>query len=82
MTVTLPAPTTKVDRMPASLAPDVVEPLPRFLDDLGGTEVGRLSTNPVTRAMALYELPGAGTRPPPVYVLGDDGVFRRLDSVA
>jgi len=82
-TTTFPSrPVTQVDRMPAKPAAGNNSPLPPSLDHLVGPDAVRLSTRPVSRAVALYEQPDTTKSPGTVYVLGDDGVVRRLDGVA
>jgi hypothetical protein len=70
------------DRIPETLTERTGVPLPRD-PDFGRSDIAGLSERPVARAVALYEpaVDTAGSAPGPVYVLGDDGAFRRLDVV-
>jgi hypothetical protein len=74
------APSAPVDRMPASLDARAGVALPRT-PSFGGTGTPRLSSKPVSRAVALYESTEPETRkgPNPIFVLGTDGTFRWLD---
>jgi hypothetical protein len=64
--------------MPATLAPRSGGPLPRSAGNLAGARP--LTKGSISKAEALYEH-GAldATGPSPVYALGSDGAFHRLD---
>ena len=72
--------TVRVDRMPARLAQRSGGPLPRSVGDLAAARP--LVKGSISHAEALYE-PGstadAKGRPSPVYALGPDGSFHRLE---
>jgi hypothetical protein len=67
-----------VDRMPTRLAPRAGGPLPRATGDLAGADP--LTKGSISRAVALYEHGTVdGKEPSPIFALGSDGAFHRLD---
>jgi hypothetical protein len=79
---TTPATTgTIIDRVPATVTDRTGVPLPRRSGQFG-PKVETLANQPVTRAAALYEpaVPASARQPGPVYVLGEDGLYRRIDA--
>jgi hypothetical protein len=74
---------TVIDRVPATVTERTGVPLPRLSGEFGA-KVEALVNAPVTRAVALYEpaVPASARQPGPVYVLGDDGGYRRIDTPA
>lgn len=70
---------TVIDRVPAAPTERTGVPLPRRSGQYG-PKIEVLSNSPVTRAVALYEAASAASapHPQPVYVLGDDGLYREI----